>query len=104
MNDPVRQVWMLVRDVVKSLVGCNNGQLFLHSQCKIEAIVDGMIEISDQTPRRGCELAHGDWNRNRSRPQYADCLCKISLGDDAAAAHDPQRVACLGEKKLRRDE
>jgi hypothetical protein len=67
MNDPVRQVGMLVHDVVKSLVGCNNGQLFLHSQCKIEAIVGGMIEISGQTTRRSGEMAHGDWNGNRSR-------------------------------------
>ena len=67
MNDPLRQVGMLVHDFVKSPVGRNDWQLFLHSQCKIEAIIDGMAEISGQTPRRSGEMAHGDWNGNRSR-------------------------------------
>src|SRR5260370_28564424 len=104
MKDTARKVGMLRHGVVKLLVGRNNWQLFLHSYCKIETIVDVMIEISGETPRRSGELAHGDWNGNRSSLRYADCLCKISLRDDATAAHDPQRVGRLGEKKLRRDE
>ena len=63
MDDPVRQIGVLVDDVEKALVGGDDGILLRKREREVETIVSRMIEIARQTRRRSGEIANCHGNR-----------------------------------------
>jgi hypothetical protein len=56
MHDPIREIGMVAYDLVKSLIGGENGMLLLQGEREAEAIIGRMIEIEGRTRRGRSEL------------------------------------------------
>jgi hypothetical protein len=68
VDDPIRQIGMLLHDLTKTLISGNDGLLLPQREREVKAIVGRMVEIDRQTCRGRGKLAHGGGNNDRRRP------------------------------------